>query len=61
MTKLPPLATLLMLGTFLIVAGLVTYRLLWAASSLAGAGMLPRPLQRWRRWLQGETPDKKHN
>jgi len=58
MLKLPTLATLLMFGTFLIVAALVIYRLLWAASSLAGAGMLPRRLQRWRRWLHGETADK---
>ncbi|HET6928795.1 MAG TPA: hypothetical protein VFI45_00615 [Candidatus Acidoferrum sp.] len=59
MPKLPPLATLLMFGTSLIVAALVGYRLLWAASSLAGAGLLPRRLQRWRQWLHGETADKK--
>ena len=53
------LATLLMFGTFLIVAALVGYRLVWAASSLAGVGMLVRRLQRWRQWLHGETPAKK--
>ena len=61
MPNLPPIAALLMFGTFLLVAALVSYRLLWAASSLAGAGMLPRRLQRWRQWLHGETAGKKHN
>jgi hypothetical protein len=57
--KLPPLATLLLtFGPFLVVVVLVTFRLLWAASSLSGAGMLPRRLQRWRRWLHGEPADK---
>lgn len=53
MLKLPPLATLLTFGTVLVVVGLVAFRLLWAASSLTGAGMLPRRLQKWRNWLQG--------
>jgi hypothetical protein len=53
MLKLPPLATLLTFGTLLVVVAAVAFRLLWAASSLTGAGMLPRRLQSWRRWLQG--------
>jgi hypothetical protein len=61
MLKLPPPATLLTFGTFLAAVALVIYRLLWAGASLAGTGMLPRSLQRWRRWLQGERLDKKPN
>ena len=54
MLKPPPFATLLTFGTVVvIVVGLVAFRLLWAASSLTGAGVLPRRLQKWRRWLQG--------
>ena len=59
MIKLPPLATILTFGTFFTVVVLVIYRLLWAASSLTGAGALPRSMQRWRRWLQGEPAPKK--
>jgi hypothetical protein len=61
MLKLPTLATLLRFGTLLVVVVLVGYRLLWAASSLSGAGMLPRRLQGWRRWLHGEPADTKPN
>jgi hypothetical protein len=61
MLKLPPLGTLLTFGTVVIVMALVAYRLLWAASSLGGAGMLPRRLQKWRRWLQGEPAERKPN
>jgi hypothetical protein len=53
MLHLPPLATLVTLGTVAVVVALVAYRLIWAASSLSGAGTLPRRLQGWRRWLQG--------
>jgi hypothetical protein len=54
MLKLPPLATVLSFGVFFTAITLVMYRLLWAASNLAGAGLLPRRLQRWRRWLHGQ-------
>jgi hypothetical protein len=54
MLNLPPLATLFTFGTVALVVALVAYRLLWAASSLSGAGTLPRRLQGWRRWLQGK-------
>ena len=47
------LSTVLSFGTILIIVGLVAYRFLWAASSFAGAGMVPRRLQRFRRWIQG--------
>ena len=59
MIKLPPLATLLTFGTFFTVVVLVIYRMLWAASSLTGAGALPRRMQKWQRWLQGESTSKK--
>ena len=58
MLKLPPLATVLTFGAFFTVVVLVAYRLLWAAASLSGTGMLPKNLQRWRRWLHGETAHK---
>jgi hypothetical protein len=61
MLKLPPVATMLQFGTLLAVMALVGYRLLWASSSLSGAGTLPRRLQGWRRWLHGEPGDKKPN
>jgi hypothetical protein len=61
MPPLPPFATFLTLGTLLIVVALVIYRLLWAASSLAGSGMVPRHLHGWRRWLHGEIAYKKPN
>ena len=43
--------------TVLLVLGLVVYRLLWAASSVAGAaglGRLPKLSKGLRRWLFGE-------
>jgi hypothetical protein len=43
--------------TVLFVLGLVAYRLLWAASSvagLAGLGRLSILPKSWRRWLLGE-------
>ena len=61
MPHLPPFATFLTLGTVLIVIALVSYRLLWAASTFAGTGILPKRLQGWRRWLHGETAYKKPN
>jgi hypothetical protein len=61
MPHLPPFATFLTFGTLLIVVALVIYRLLWAASGLAGSGMLPKRLHGWRRWLHGETAHKKPN
>ena len=45
---------------FLFVLGLVVYRLLWAASSVAGAvglGRLSKLPKNWRRWLFGEHND----
>lgn len=45
---------------FLFVLGLVVYRLLWAASSVAGAAGLSRLSKlpkSWRRWLFGEHND----
>ena len=59
MLNIPPFATVLTFGTFFIAMGLVVYRLLWAASQFSGAGALPKKLQNWRRWLQGEPPYKK--
>jgi hypothetical protein len=50
---------LALLITALIVIGLLTYRLLWAASgaaSAAGLGRLPILPKSWRRWLLGERP-----
>jgi hypothetical protein len=45
-------------GTVLLIAALVAYRLLWAGSSLAGyfagATWLPKRLQRVQHWLHGE-------
>ena len=50
--------TILVIGTAVIVVALVAYRLLWAASSFAGyfagAGWLPKRLQRVQHWLHGE-------
>jgi hypothetical protein len=49
--------------TFLLVLGLVAYRLLWAASSVAAAAglgrfsILPKGV---RRWLFGEHNDASH-
>ena len=46
--------------TFLFVLGLIVYRLLWAASSVAGAaglGRLPKLPKSWRRWLFDEHKD----
>lgn len=40
--------------TVLFVVGLVLFRLLWAGSSLAGFGTLPRSLTKLQRWLRGE-------
>jgi hypothetical protein len=43
--------------TILFVLGLVAYRLLWAASSVASAAALGRASKlpkSWRRWLLGE-------
>jgi len=40
--------------TVLFVLGLVLFRLLWAGSSLAGFGTLPRSLAKLQRWLHGE-------
>lgn len=40
--------------TVLFVLGLVLFRLLWAGSSFAGFGTLPRSLAKLQRWLQGE-------
>jgi hypothetical protein len=43
--------------TVLVVLGVVAYRLLWAASSVAsaaGLGRLPKLPKGWRRWLFGE-------
>ena len=59
MLKIPPFASVLTFGTVFIAMGLVLYRLLWAASQFSGAGMLPRKLQSWRRWLHGEPACKK--
>ena len=61
MIKLLPVATILTFGTFFTVVVLVTYRLLWSASSLTGAGALPRRLQRLQHWLQGEPTPKMPN
>ena len=62
MPHLPNFATFLTFGTvLLVIVALVTYRLLWAASSMAGNGMLPKRLQGWRRWLHGEATYKKPN
>jgi hypothetical protein len=61
MLKIPPFASVLTFGTFFIAIGLVLYRLLWAASQFSGAGMLPKRLQSWRRWLHGEPAYKKPN
>jgi len=49
--------------TVLFVTGIVAYRLLWAASSVAsaaGLGRLPKLPKTWRRWLFGEhnSPSK---
>jgi hypothetical protein len=55
MLQLPPLATFLTFGTVLIVVALVIYRLMWAASSLAATGLLPRRLAIVRRWLHGPS------
>lgn len=53
------LASILTIGTLLVIGGLVAYRLLWAASGFAGyfagARMLPKRFERWQRWVQGET------
>jgi hypothetical protein len=46
--------------TVLFVLGLVVYRLLWAASSVAGAaglGRLPKLPKSWRCWLFDEHND----
>jgi hypothetical protein len=46
--------------TVLFVLGLVAYRLLWAASSVAaaaGLGRLSQLPKSWRRWLLGEHKD----
>ena len=40
--------------TVLLILGLVLFRLLWAGSSLAGFGTLPRSLGKLQRWLHGE-------
>ena len=43
--------------TVLFVLGIVAYRLLWAASSVAsaaGLGRLPKLPKSWRRWLFDE-------
>lgn len=48
------LAVVLTGFTVLFVLGLVLFRLLWAGSSLAGFGTLPRSLTKLRRWLHGE-------
>jgi hypothetical protein len=61
MLELPALATVLTFGAFLTAIALVIYRLVWAASSFAGSGVLPRRLQSWQRWLPGEPPHKKPN
>ena len=62
MLHLPNFATFLTFGTvLLVIVALVTYRLLWAASSMAGKGMLPKRLQTWRHWLHGEATYKKPN
>jgi hypothetical protein len=61
MSHMPPFATFLTFGIVLVVVALVTYRLLWAASSMAGSGMLPKRLQGWRRWLHGEAAYNKPN
>ncbi|HXE35453.1 MAG TPA: hypothetical protein VN087_16185 [Verrucomicrobiae bacterium] len=47
--------------TVLVVAGLVVYRLLWAASSVtaaAGLGRLPKLPKGVRRWLFGERGNR---
>lgn len=54
MLKLPPVATVLTFGAFFAAIALVIYRLLWAAASVAGTGVLPTSLQRLRRWLHGQ-------
>lgn len=59
MPSIPPFASVLSFGTFFIALGLVAYRLLWAASQICGAGVLPKTLQRWRRWLHGAPAYKK--
>ena len=59
MLNIPPFATVITFGTFFIAMGLVAYRLLWAASQISGAGTLPKKLQSWRRWIQGEAAYKK--
>jgi len=59
MATIPPFAAVLTFGTIFVALGLVTYRLLWAASQLSGAGVLPKKLQGWRRWLHGEATYKK--
>lgn len=46
--------------TALFVLGLIAYRLLWAASSVAsaaGLGRLSALPKSWRRWLLGEHKD----
>jgi hypothetical protein len=62
MLKIPPFATVLTFGTFLIAMGLVLYRLLWAASQASqfnAASVLPKKLQSGRRWLHGEPAYEK--
>lgn len=54
MNKSPLITTAI---TVLLVLGLVAYRLLWAASSVAGAaglGRLPKLSKRIQSWLFGE-------
>lgn len=59
MLKIPLIGTVLTLGTFFIAVGLVGYRLLWAASQVSGAGVLPKRLRSLRRWLHGEPSHNK--
>jgi hypothetical protein len=56
-------AMLVSFFTVLLVVGLITYRLLWAASSIAsaaGLGRLPKLPKGFRRWLFGEPNDPSH-
>jgi len=54
----PPLAAVLTTLTFVVVVGLVAYRLLWAAPYLAKLGVVP---ESWRRWIFDEPSAKKPN
>ena len=60
MTSASILTSIVTVGTVLLAAALVAYRFLWAGSSFAGyfagAGWLPKKLQRLQHWFHGERP-----